>query len=145
MASNALIAHKTSYERQLETDAILLQVIHLQRSLNLSEVTRADFEKDQKISKDKILSLEEENTQLLCENNERAEARRRAQSTSLATVGWGDIQNFEGSNSFNNQKARLTSQFHLLISIPRLTFHREFSFHSNRRFIFHFWNAPTYQ
>ena len=37
---------KTSYERQLETDAILLQVLQLKRSFNRSEETRAALEKD---------------------------------------------------------------------------------------------------
>ena len=73
---------KTSYERQVETDAILLQALHLKRNLNLSEETCAELEKDQKMFRARILSLEEENYQLLCENNDRTEIRRRAQPKS---------------------------------------------------------------
>ena len=55
------------------------------------------------MSRAKIFSLERKNNELQCNNNEREEFRRRAQNTSSATVGWGDIQNFESYNSFNTQ------------------------------------------
>ena len=56
---------KTSNQRQLDSDAILLQVLQLNLGLNRSEETRAALDKDQQTSKAEILSPEDENNPLL--------------------------------------------------------------------------------
>ena len=52
--------HRTSYERQRKTDAIILQVLQLKSSLNQSEENIAELEKVQESSKARILSLEDD-------------------------------------------------------------------------------------
>ena len=97
--SHSSFVLRTSYERQRETDAILLQVLRLKNSLTQSDENVAELERVKESSKTRILSLEDDYSRLLGGHD----ARRRAQSTSSAAVGWGDIQNYGSSNSSNNQ------------------------------------------
>ena len=63
--------HRTSYERQIETDAILLQVLRLKRSLNTSEQNIVELEKVRESSKARILSLEDDYSRLLGDHDAR--------------------------------------------------------------------------
>ena len=132
---------KTSYESQLETDAILLQVLQLKRSLNLSESTRAELEKDQKVSKRRILNFSEKT---IIEQALEDEHNPRLQSLLV-----GVISRTLKVPILPIIKARLTSQFHPLSQYPSWLSHDdedwELSFYSNRRFIFHSSNVFTYQ
>ena len=77
---------KTSYERQLKTDRILLNILHLKRNLNLSEETCAELQKEKKVAANKIpSSLGETNNEFIALENE--ELQRRAQPSSSAIVG----------------------------------------------------------